>query len=649
MTRRTEDFLQYDLREAISSCMDDADQMIEQYINEEGLFQRFSSVSYELFLRLKRARKEFDSKMFFVVIYGPVKSGKSTLTNSFARQYVSPSKFGVECTARPSFIIQANESALYEYFPNVQNVDEKKYFDLVVDYLRGITSEEELKKYIHVERHALTKSIVEKKLASDIDKKPLITVVKVQGGEFISPGIAIIDMPGLDGKNCNIQDTPIFKWFLEKTDFLIFVQSSMAAINIETAKFLEALVSQSKNPPTWLIQNMIDAKYWRPLEERMNETNSQLLVTKKELVKLINPPEKDIDATAINLGKAYDGIENDDLILLEESGFKEFEHKLKHLLETKRVLISEKNSLNGMLKTVNDMIQQFHDIKSALVTENKQIDQIKQVFEQAILLIHTITYNNTDIHKYTSSLKVLVDSTRDKLLENLLSDVGILKGKVNFYMLGSQFNNVLKEFCSDEIKKANLTYFNRSSVFGNTLVNEINESIASMEAPFIQRLSDKLKEFNQLIDEYSLDLSPISVDMVMLPKLNPSDLKEVFTSSFDIKQWLVPERILLIEKKYNGGQNIQRVDHMHDSFSEYLKSSAAAWLDNTSINIYNSYCESRRINYKAILEEMKQEKELEWDMALNNNRNIIMNFENALSNLKNLQEHLKITIGKYTL
>ena len=88
---------------------------------------------------------------------------------------------------------------------------------------------------------------------------------------------------------------------------------------------------------------------------------------------------------------------------------------------------------------------------------------------------------------------------------------------------------------------------------------------------------------------------------------------------------------------------------MHDSFTEYIRSTAAAWLDNASMNIYNSYCESRRINYKAALEEIRQGKEAEWDRVVNNNRSIMVNIENALNGLKDLQEHLQITIGKYTL
>jgi hypothetical protein len=56
-----------------------------------------------------RARRQFDSKLFFVVVFGPLKAGKSTLTNALAGEYVSPAGFGRETTRRPSLVVQGAE------------------------------------------------------------------------------------------------------------------------------------------------------------------------------------------------------------------------------------------------------------------------------------------------------------------------------------------------------------------------------------------------------------------------------------------------------------------------------------------------------------------------------------------------------------
>ena len=65
---------------------------------------------------MDRARRQFDSKLFFVVVFGPLKAGKSTLTNALAGEVVSPAGFGKETTRRPSLVIQAQESGIDQYF-----------------------------------------------------------------------------------------------------------------------------------------------------------------------------------------------------------------------------------------------------------------------------------------------------------------------------------------------------------------------------------------------------------------------------------------------------------------------------------------------------------------------------------------------------
>ena len=48
-----------------------------------------STVLRQLICDLDRARRQFDSKLFFVVVFGPLKAGKSTLTNALASDYCS--------------------------------------------------------------------------------------------------------------------------------------------------------------------------------------------------------------------------------------------------------------------------------------------------------------------------------------------------------------------------------------------------------------------------------------------------------------------------------------------------------------------------------------------------------------------------------
>src|SRR5437016_2934997 len=65
-----------------------------------------SSKLEEIRRSMDRARRQFDAKLFFVVIFGPLKAGKSTLMNALAGEYVSPTGFGKETTRRPSLVIR---------------------------------------------------------------------------------------------------------------------------------------------------------------------------------------------------------------------------------------------------------------------------------------------------------------------------------------------------------------------------------------------------------------------------------------------------------------------------------------------------------------------------------------------------------------
>lgn len=638
-----------ELEQMVEECMKVTDELLRFYQSETNFVQNKDPAICLQLTQLARARKEFDSKLFFVVIYGPVKSGKSTLTNAFARQYVSPSRFGLECTCRPSILIQSDESAIYEYYPNEQEVDEKKYFDFVIDYLRGIITQEELKKYINIEKQALTRAAVEKKLTVNLERKPLVTVLTVPGGEFIQPGIAIIDMPGLDGQNINVSESPMYQWFLEKTDFLIFVQSSMAAINFETAKFLQTLVNESKNPPTWLVQNMIDARYWRSWEERKQEAEQQLMVTKQELIKLINPPDKDIDATAINIGKAYDGIQYQKQELVNDSGFIEFEQKLSKLLESKRIRITEKNSLTAMLGAVNRILHSLSNLRKEIALNKKKLEVLTQRMEQLLLIPNEISYSTVEVQKYKSNLKVNVNNIKNELLQNIEVGIQNLRTQVNHQLSGRQLNAMVSDFLRDSINHANTSFFNHRSKFGADFCSEINQSFLAMEETYLSRMRKQIEEFNALLVEYGEELSPLQVDVGALLHLQCTELTTVFPNGAYDGKFRVKERLLGIERHYDGMANCELIDQIHQDMKYSVPRTIDTWFDKTVSDIYSRQCENRRKGYRDLLQEQKQIKVDEWAKLSTYHQELQARVEQMEEQMSHLQKLLTTTIRKYTL
>lgn len=338
---------------------------------------------------LDRAKREFDASLFFILMFGPLKAGKSTLTNLLAREYVSPTGFGIETTLRPSLIMKSRTKEytidIYEIVDVKDNKEE--LFNLVMDVLRGIMEFQLIKSRIRKVTIPLTQQNVEKQLIQYLDSEPLVTVLNVPGGDLITEHIALIDMPGLDGIKSNWEDSVVHKWILKRADFLIFIQSSMAALNKATFDFLQDAYLGSKKPPLWLVQNIIDAKYWRSEEDRRSDNDAQRRNAKEYISSLLGISE-DLRSTAINLGKASDGINVDNFsYLLEESGFLEFESNLKDILNESRVRIQQENSIKGVLHTIHECIQVFENYKSELKRIYTQYDeQMKKLTEPQNIL-----------------------------------------------------------------------------------------------------------------------------------------------------------------------------------------------------------------------------------------------------------------------
>lgn len=324
--------------------------------------------------KLKRARREFDSRLFFVVIFGPVKSGKSTLVNSLAREYVSPTKFAREGTRRASIVIKGTTPGIDQYFSKysfrVEEEEARNDFELVIESLRGIISEERLLESVRKESYPYSPQNVDHLLSEDLPREPLLTVIRTAGRPIFTEEVAILDVPGLDGKFSNARKSPELYWILDKADFLLFTQSSFAPLNNETSGFLNDLYEESRRPPIWLIQNKVEAKHWLPEEAQRKEAEEQIENAKREISQVIHLDAESMPCVSMNLGKAYDGIFMDRPDWLLESRFKEFERSIGDELNESRIQMRTLNCLNEMsmqIETAREGLKKFQARKSEQV------------------------------------------------------------------------------------------------------------------------------------------------------------------------------------------------------------------------------------------------------------------------------------------
>lgn len=455
---------------------------------------------------LDRAKREFDANLFFILMFGPLKAGKSTLTNLLARDYVSPTGFGIETTLRPSLIIKSRTK---EYVIDIYEIvdakdDKEELFNLLMDVLRGILDFKVIKSRIRKVTIPLTEQNVKNKLIRYLEIEPLITVLNVPGGELVTEHIALIDMPGLDGIKSNWEDSVVHKWILKRADFLIFIQSSMAALNKATFEFLQDAYLGSKKPPLCLVQNIIDAKYWRSDESRCSDNDAQRRNAKEHILSLLGISE-DLRSHAINLGKASDGMNVDNFsYLLEESGFIEFENSLKDILNKNRVLIQQENSVKGVSKTIRDCALEFENYKEELKGEREKYDeQMKDLAKP-----------QNDLDKMSKSIEL--EAVKKQMKEKLEEFVKEWQKNCHFIIDKLSKDSIAKDKLEKRIDNV-VDDINRSRREDYLEDTKYKKGINDLAKQYIEKKYDNFKSLNESLTE--MGIKPYENEICFMPQL----------------------------------------------------------------------------------------------------------------------------------
>ncbi len=343
----------------------------------------------QICLNFDRAKRRFGSTSFFIVIFGPLKAGKSTLANVLANDYVSPTGFGIETTRRPSLVMGSNEHCIEQYFstdsdinnalrqfrvkksdkaPHSEMTDDikKKFrneFELVYDYLREVGNEEEFQKYIHIKRLDLNEKNLKEVLTGDFGSgwEPLFTAIRCKKSELLNNKVVIVDMPGLDGTHSNWKEDPIHEWVIQQADYFFFCQSSVAAINMETKDFIRDIVGpKSSRPPIYLIQNIFEARTWQPQKVQQADIDQQRDDGAERLKNILEMQPRTV---GLNLGKAWDGKNAPDKEWLGQTKFPEFEKDFVETLNSERSGIHENNcvkNLRNKIEEAEKILTQLH-------------------------------------------------------------------------------------------------------------------------------------------------------------------------------------------------------------------------------------------------------------------------------------------------
>lgn len=608
-------------------------------------------------LRLKKAlkkiescRKDFDARLFFIVVFGPLKSGKSTLVNTLARQYVSPTRFARESTRRASIVIKGNRSVIQQFFWKSENEsglesDKKEAFDLVTQYLRGVQDESSLKEHVDIIEHPYDKALVDRLLAGPLENEPLITVIMCPGGRLIDEEIAVLDVPGLDGFQTNTENNPAAFWIIDKSDLLIFTQSSFAPLNNQTSKFLRDLYERSKKPPVLLAQNQIEARHWAPKEEQKQETEEQVSVARKEISELLTLQTEDLPAWPINLGKAHDGFFKKIPQLVHDSRFEKFESELQNYLESSRLSLHEKNCINELKGAVLDAESVINslssELDSALKDEQVRIALLRQCRENIQNLTYQPKWIDHDLVELESSeissmKNVAEDKIREKC-EELSNEVGQLfpgksiKGKAINQLLYAASESLIaglrKEiFVVNELlsKKTKLIFEAGASHIESAILSDTHRTLKNMELPPLPGHSEfdasKLPEFpGSALNFETYQESRKLLGFIPWPKKFP--------------KIAIEEAI----KKDLAGQWSQAVDELCQKWIQRFRDAFQEQSISTRQQVWISYLESHIIDQTSKLHSIKQ-KVAEGNESLDEIQTNLNTVKNRLLN-KDIEEN----------
>ncbi len=453
----------------VTIVKDKLDLLINKYQNIELNYapDEYSS----MIKRITRCRKEFDSTCFFVLVVGPLKSGKSTFVNILANKRVSPTDT-LECTAVPTIIGKASGAALNtitKYVPaGVLNVDKVNAFGSIIDVLRGIESPEILNgivnaNYLDATDDNITQVVTNHNPAPGAPD-PIVATIGIDGSDFIDDQIMIIDMPGLDGTLVNNAD-PLYQEMVDRADFIFFVQSTTSAINEAAGDFLVNLLhGRMANVPLHLIHNVHESMYFKTDDTISDMINRQVDKGVQCIRDKFNMPNLNFPNHIFNFAKISAGVFNHldvkakytDMIARETADFRTKQVDIVAQLRTDRQVIKDNANITKSNRDLSQICSELTDIRTKIFNDisryNGKINDVVAIglnpivnttalmanINTAITSANIISLWGTAIDMATNA--VIPSRMRGVDLKQKINDLSVDYGNANPMRVGTAFH-----------------------------------------------------------------------------------------------------------------------------------------------------------------------------------------------------------------
>lgn len=463
--------------------------------------------------RLLCRSQEWRSKAFFVIVVGPVKSGKSTFVNLLAHEKVSPTHF-LECTVRPSIISRKsdeNKDSLITPFltegePSIEHVD------TIIDYIKGLEYAD-LSNIKEEEPCVLNKDNLDNiHSAFDLKDKGRIalTAITAKGGDFLQDNIYMIDMPGFDGVMANLNASS-YKAIVDRADLVVFVQSSNSAINKISEDFCKMIQERNDSVPIYFVHNYFDSSYWHTKEERDRVTDGHI----EKALRFFEEHKftiKSDDMFRINLGKVTDArnisfmgdstkflVEYKDVLLQEEGLFVKMEHELHEKMCSSQSRMRLQNCINRTIKEATILFELLNEQKLILGNAKEEYDNLCEEFEKLKSDIKPIETNSVlNMTDKLSGLIAQLQNIENEFVKNINKE-----GRYKTYSVRLKANDLIKMYVNSTKSYIN-SFFNPEKI--------LKEIYHQSHTDFIEKISQALRKYDRLFEAIRIDDQDIEID-----------------------------------------------------------------------------------------------------------------------------------------
>lgn len=557
-----------------SKIMSRLDDILSKYTPEN---LGFNETLVDVLRHLGRKRKEFDATRFFVLVVGPVKSGKSTLVNIFARKYVSPTAYK-ECTALPTIIGKSGGEHLnkiVQYVPTMPyNDDEAKKitFDYILDVIRGVEDQDVLNGRIYKKESELTtdnvKEIVTLYHDQTLTKDDLVVSMGIKGEGFIDDEIMLIDMPGLDGGLKHKDNTLVYSNMAQRADVVFFVQSTTSALNKDSIDFLNELFKGKEGKvPVWLIHNLHESQYFLYDDaKKQADIDEQVMLGRKRVEEGFGINR--FKHIVLNLGKVYTCINEPDRIKAEykeeiESEFHKYiniEQELISTLKSERQVIKDENNVGKAIDTINESIEVLDELIKKVSQEIDAIEADVETVREVLSRLDSVkVYNTGFLSKFDELRPAIASAWEVRIKEKIDSEISKLRG-ANMKISGQ---DLIEKICRVRNECMEIIPIGDGSNFRKELSDSLINSIVM---PYEEKLDSIKKTLQDLLrlNESNIQMSAeINAAISRELKCKPHSFE--FEPEYDLKDLKRRNRIGL--KKYYD--KLQHDEYMK-SFAEYI-------------------------------------------------------------------------------